>query len=179
MIRKLLLLPVIATALLAGCATYSYRSGSGDYYYGQPGTHYRVYGSYGYPGAYGYGYPGYYGYPGTYGYYGYGYGSPYWGGGYYPRYPSRPHGGGHHDGGSHHPGDHQPPPEQGQPRPDRPRPPWRDLDGIARPQSGKRQVVAPGAPATMAPQRTAPVQDAVRVPRPGGWKRDNRRTPVP
>ena len=41
MTRKLLLLPAIAAALLAGCATYGYdaRGGTGgDYYYGQPGS---------------------------------------------------------------------------------------------------------------------------------------------
>lgn len=77
MIRKLIF-PALATVVLAGCATsYQYRGGSGDYYYGQPTTQYRYYGSpgYGYSsfgvyGAYGvgnYGYPYYYGYPGYYG----------------------------------------------------------------------------------------------------------------
>ena len=47
MIRKLLFLPVAAVALLAGCATYGYRSGgAGDYYYG---PYYYGYG-YGYGG---------------------------------------------------------------------------------------------------------------------------------
>src|SRR5690606_475732 len=66
MLRKFLLpAAVAASALLAGCATgYTYRSGSGDYYYGQPRVEYRDY------GYYGYGYP--YGYSGYYGYYGYG-----------------------------------------------------------------------------------------------------------
>lgn len=173
MIRKLLLLPAIAAALLAGCATYGYRAGSGDYYYGQPGTQYRVYGSYGYPGYYGYGYPGYYGG------YGYGYGAPYWGG-YYRYIPTRPHGG-HHHGGDHD--DHgTPPPGQGHQQPDRPRPPWRDLGNVARPPVGKRdatvrQPVAPRAPATMSQQRAVPVRTTPRVPRVGGWKRDDRRTP--
>ena len=73
MIRKLIL-PALAALMLAGCATYQYRAGSGgDYYYGQPGTEYRYYGSpYGY-GGYGYGGYGGYGY-GSYGYGGYGYG---------------------------------------------------------------------------------------------------------
>src|SRR5690606_41488216 len=60
MIRKLIL-PALAALLLAGCASYQYRSGTaGDYYYGQPGTEYRYYGypSYGY-GGYGYGAYGY------------------------------------------------------------------------------------------------------------------------
>src|SRR3546814_462944 len=122
MIGKLLL-PALASALLAGCVTsgYQYRGGSGDYYYGQPSTQYRYYGSpygsygYGYPGGWGgsigYGYPyGYYGYGG---YGGYGYGYP-----YYPGYPYRPPvvivrpgpgGGGHHDhdhdDGGNDPGD--------------------------------------------------------------------------
>jgi len=122
MIRKLIL-PAIAVLLLAGCATgYSYRSASGDYYYGQPTTVYRDY----------YGGYGYYGYP----YYGY---SPYrWGGsiryswgypyGYYGRYPGyywwRHAGSGHH---SPRPGNDQ---DDHDRTPDRATPPWRDLDRI-------------------------------------------------
>ncbi len=94
MFRKILL-PIAATALLAGCVTtapYGYRGGGqGDYYYGSPSTEYRYHGVYpGYgspyygpyrPGFYGslrYGYPGgyygrpYYGHP----YYGYPYQRP-------------------------------------------------------------------------------------------------------
>ena len=150
MIRKLIL-PAIATLLLAGCATgYSYRSAYGDYYYGQPTTVYRnYYGGYGYYG-YPYGYSPYaspYGWSGSlryrwdYPYYGY-YGGTRWGG---HRYPYRPRPGGS-DGDS-------------APAPDRTTPPWRDLDRI-RGESNvlrseeldiRQQTVRPG-------QRSAPVQ---------------------
>ena len=70
MFRKLLL-PIAATALLAGCVTtapYGYRGGGqGDYYYGSPSVEYRYHG-YGYGDPYGYG--GYGGYGGLYGWYG-------------------------------------------------------------------------------------------------------------
>lgn len=115
MIRKLIL-PALAAALLAGCATgYQYRGGSGDYYYGSPGVEYRVYGGYGYPYGYGYG--------------GYGYGYPYYGGGYY-YYPwYRGHG--HHHGGHHHGGhDGDNGGDDGDAPPERPTPPWRDLGSI-------------------------------------------------
>ena len=75
MIRKALIL--LACATLAGCASYGYRGGSGDYYYGSPGTVYRSYGA---P----YGSVGYSRYGGWYG--GAGYGSPY-GYGVWNRYP--------------------------------------------------------------------------------------------
>jgi hypothetical protein len=128
MFRRLkLLLPALAIATLAGCATgYSYRGGNGDYYYGQPSVDYRYYGGYGYgygSGGYGYGRSYYldvfgrpvYGYP--HGYYGGRYpGYPY---GHFPR---PPHG---HDGD--HDGDHDgSPPAQGGHRPGN-RPPWRDI----------------------------------------------------
>jgi len=127
MLRKILL-PALAIATLAGCATgYSYRGGNGDYYYGQPSVEYRYYGGYGYGGSIGYGFgQGYYldvfgrpvyGYP--YGYYGGRYPSyPY---GHGPR-PRPPHGPGHdgHDGG------HDGSPGQGGHRPGN-RPPWRDI----------------------------------------------------
>ena len=95
------LVPLAATALLAGCVTtapYGYRGdGQGDYYYGAPTTEYRyhsMYPGYGYPyygpyrpglsvwGSFGYG--GYYGRP-YYGnpYYGGYYGYPYYGNPYY------------------------------------------------------------------------------------------------
>ena len=67
MIRKAALL--VAFMTLAGCTTYGYRGGSGDYYYGSPGTTYRYYGA---PyGSLGYGRgDGWYG--------GVGFGSPYY-----------------------------------------------------------------------------------------------------
>lgn len=183
MTRKLLLLPAIAAALLAGCATYGYgyRGGAGDYYYGQPGTEYRYYG---YPGGYygGYGYPGYYG-------------SPYWGGsiGYYRYYvPSGHwnHGGSHHHGGDHdgdHDGDHRPPPPPppAQDHPDRPRPPWRDLGNVARPHAATKlpPPIESREAATPRMRRPAPSlapDDAMpRFPRVGGRKRDAHPTPVP
>lgn len=124
MLRRLLL-PMLATAALAGCATdYQYRNGNGDYYYGQPRVEYRYQGPGGYYGGYGfeYGYGGYgatyfydrlgrlvYGYPGSY------YGSPYYGGnGWYRPRPHQGHGDRNDhddDAGNNH---------------ERP-PPWRDL----------------------------------------------------
>lgn len=122
MIRKLIL-PAIATLLLAGCATgYTYRGASGDYYYGQPSTVYRDY----------YGGHGYYGYPYGYSPYRWGgsirysWGYPYYGGhygGYYGRYPWR----GYHN----YPYRPRPDGNDGGARePDRSTPPWRDLDRI-------------------------------------------------
>jgi hypothetical protein len=177
MIRKLLFLPVAAVALLAGCATYGYRSGgAGDYYYGQPSA------DYGYYGSYGYGYPGYSGY------YSYGYGAPYWGGsiGYYRYYvPSRHwHGDGHDHGGGHHGGHdgHDGHGGGGDHTPDRPRPPWRDLGSVAGSRVGKRYADAPEGvaqpPRPMLPRQARPVQEAPRPPRVGGWKRDDRRIPA-
>lgn len=134
MLRKLLL-PMLATAVLAGCATdYSYRNGNGDYYYGQPRVEYRQLGPSGFYGGYGlefgygrYGGSGYgpayfydrygrlvYGYPGGY------YGSPYYGGnGWYRPRPNHGHGEPNdHGGDANNPN-----------RNDRP-PPWRDLGGL-------------------------------------------------
>ncbi|WP_238382896.1 hypothetical protein [Cognatilysobacter segetis] len=134
MFRRLLV-PLAATALLAGCVTtapYGYRgNGQGDYYYGAPSTEYRYHGAYpgyGYPyygpyrpglsvwGSYGYGGYGYYGRP----YYGnpYGgyYGNPYYG---YPRNTHRPPRPDHRDG------DHRP--DGGA---------WRNLDEITRRRRG-------------------------------------------
>jgi|GEM_PF-1366149 hypothetical protein len=176
--RKLLLLPALSAALLAGCATYGYSShGGGGYYYGQPGTEYHYYG-----------YPSYYGYGSPYGY-GYGYGAPYyWGGsiGYY--YVPSWHGGhGHHHGDGHHHGGNDGgghgnnPPPQGQ-QPDRPRPPWRDLDRVARPQSAPKmpppaEAREAGAPRVRTPMPRAESRPVTRIPRVGGGKRDVRRTP--
>ena len=177
MIRKLLL-PALATALLAGCMTtgYQYRGGSGDYYYGQPSTQYRYYGA---PyGSYGYGYPGGwggsigYGYGYPYGYYGYG---GYGGYPYYPQYPYRPPvvivrpgpgGGGH--GGHDHGGNDQGnsggngnPPAQPV---DRPRPPWRDLDSLRdrQPQPQRDPMIRqPPRPATTPMPASQPAPGAV------------------
>lgn len=128
MFRKLLL-PMLATAALAGCATdYQYRGGQGDYYYGQPQVEYRNVGPGGFYGDIGLGYGmdafGY-GFGATFFYDRYGrlvygspsnyYRSPYYGrGAWYPPRPPRGHGGGnnHQDYGDNR----QAPP-----------PPWRDL----------------------------------------------------
>ena len=145
MFRKLLV-PLAATALLAGCVTtapYGYRgNGAGDYYYGAPSVEYRyheAYPGYGYPyygpyrpglsvwgsfGSGGYGYDGrpYYGYPYYGGYYGY----PYYRG--YPRTTPRPRpdGGNRPDGG-----------------------PWRNLDEVVRRrQAGGGNVPPPPVPPT-------------------------------
>ncbi len=129
MLRKLLL-PMLATVALAGCATdYQYRGGQGDYYYGQPQVEYRNSGPSGFYGdiGYGYGMGGFgYGIGASYFYdrfgrlvYGYPsrYGSPYYRrGGWYPPRPPRGHGHGDRDN-QHGDGDN---------RQDRP-PPWRDL----------------------------------------------------
>lgn len=92
MIRKLLI-PIVATGLLAGCVTdYTLRGGGGggSYYYGRPSVDYNYYG-YPYGGYYPYGDRyrfGYnYGYPGYYGGYPYYYGYPRY---YYPHRPHRP-----------------------------------------------------------------------------------------
>jgi hypothetical protein len=182
MLRKFLL-PTLAIAALAGCATgYTYRGGSGDYYYGQPRVEYRYhggYGAYGPYGGFGYGggyyydrfgrlvyrspYGGYYGYP-------YGYGG-WW---YAPR--PRP---GHHGDGGHHDHDGQP----GSDRDDRP-PPWRGIDrgqprpprigselgDDARPRV-RRQAAPPATPMPQqqgAPRTITPREPRVGSDRPGG-----------
>lgn len=133
MFRKALL-PALAIALLSGCATdYTYRNGSGDYYYGSPQVEYRYiggyggyggYGGHGYGSGFGYGYgnPVYYydrfgrlvyGYPYR------AYGAPY-SGGYWQHRPRPNHGGGGHghpdDGGDTAGNDRLPP--------------WRNLRGM-------------------------------------------------
>lgn len=192
MIRKLML-PVLAIALLGGCATsaYQYRGGQGDYYYGQPSTQYRYYSSpYGYYGSpYGY-YGSPYGYSGYgYGYYGNGgrYGYPYLPRGHY-RGDGHDHGHGHegrnhgdrdHDGdrdkGDHHGGRN---PNSGNPPDGRlgidGQPPMRPDRGPGfRPGPPWRDPGNPGisspdrpyrGPATTRPQPTAP---AVRSSRDG------------
>lgn len=123
MIRKLIL-PALTVALLGGCVTgYSYRQGSGDYYYGAPGVEYRYYptypyGAYGYYGPYRYADPyAYRSYP--YGYrsgYGYPYGYPYSNYYYYRRQVPQ-----------HPPAD---------PTPDGISSPWRRLDEARRRKQG-------------------------------------------
>ena len=172
MIRKLIL-PALAALMLAGCATYQYRAGSGgDYYYGQPGTEYRYYGSpYGY-GGYGYGgyggsgygsygYGGYgYGYPSYFGYRNY-YGYPYGSGGYYrPPTHGHGHGGGHSGGGGSNPSNPDPgqTPPVGNETPDRPTAPWRDLDRLRERARVHDRTYRPTVESGVLPrQRTAPV----------------------
>ncbi|MGO3127091.1 MAG: hypothetical protein ACTIJY_03350 [Luteimonas sp.] len=172
MIRKAFLL--VACMTLAGCATYGYRGGSGDYYYGSPGTTYRHYGApygslgygrgYGWYGGAGYGVP--YGRYDAWNRYPYGYG-----GGYYrpppvivrPVYPGRP-------------GGHRPParPPHGHSRPDRPgwgdgRPGRPDRPGIGRPDRPDRPgVTRPDRPRPGADGRPPHRGDADRPGRPGG-----------
>jgi hypothetical protein len=160
MFRKLLV-PLAATALLAGCVTsapYGYRgNGQGDYYYGSPSVEYRyhdMYPGYGSPyygpyrpglsvwGSFGYGGYGYYGRP-YYGnpYYGGYYGYPYYGG--YPRTTHRPrpdnnNGGSRPDGG-----------------------PWRNIDEIAR-----RRRVVDGTGGGATPTPVMPQPQFTPAPRP-------------
>lgn len=161
------LLPALAAATLAGCATdYAYRGGNGgDYYYGQPRVEYRYNDPYGYFGAYGYGSyaPGYYYdrfgrlvYGNPYGYYGYPYGQ----GGWWYR-PRPPHGHGGDHGGQPHDDDAD--------RNDR-KPPWRDLgrgprqqqrmageDGEdLRPRVRRQSIQSPMTPSPQREQRIAP-----------------------
>jgi len=182
MIRKLIL-PALAALLLAGCASYQYRDGSGDYYYGQPGTEYRYYGypygGYGY-GGYGYGYPSYFSYRSYYSYpYGYG-------GHYRPPYrpPHHGSGGNHHGGHGPAPGQTPPPASHGK---DRPTAPWRDLGrlreragthdrtrhAVAEPGAAPVRSSAPARPEVTRPEGTpsiqrqpAPVRQAVPAARP-------------
>ena len=84
---RYLIVTALAALLLGGCATYGYRGGSGDYYYGRSSGYYGApYGSVGYGtrggfyGSVGYGHPGYYygrGYWPRAHYYGYGERQPY------------------------------------------------------------------------------------------------------
>lgn len=155
MIRKLVL-PTLAAALLAGCATdYAYRGGDrGDYYYGRPSTQYRYDGGYGGYSPYGYGNYGAYGYPYRQ------YGVPYGYGGYYnrPYYP-------YYRPDYHRPPVVQPRPDDSAPPPqrrdDNRRPPWRNFDELRRRQSanGGGAAAQPGAP--------VPARPAV-APRGGG-----------
>lgn len=151
MIRKFLL-PVVAVAALAGCATdYGYRGGAGDYYHGRSQGDYRPYGGYtpygGYYGGGYYGSGGYigggyyggryyggvgYGYPYGYGRYGYGsypyYGNPYY---RYPPvyYPPRPP---RDQGGDGNPT--TPPDNHGRDRDRENLPPWRRIGHPPPPQ---------------------------------------------
>ena len=173
MLRKLLL-PALAIATLAGCATgYSYRGGNGDYYYGQPSVDYRYYGGYGYGGSIGYGFgQGYYldvfgrpvyCYP--YGYYGGRYPSyPY---GHGPR-PRPPHGPGH-DGG------HDGPPQHGGQRPGN-RPPWRDI-GRTRDRNDDEQAMPRRLGQPEAQPRMQPPAPRVRPSAPVMRERSESRPP--
>lgn len=158
MFRKLLV-PLAATALLAGCVTtapYGYRGEGGDYYYGAPSVEYRYHGVYGDPYSYGpyrpglsvwggYGYPyyggRYSGYP--YPYYGYPYyGNPYYGRPYHPRPTPGPE-----------PGDAAPPRPKGGP--------WRNLDDLVR---RRRAMDGDGAPVAGAMPVAPPRAEVMRPP---------------
>jgi len=149
--KGLVLVPLLACGLLAGCVTenYAYRNGDrdrGDYYYGNPGADYHyIYGGY---GGYGYPYGGYGGYGYPYGGYGRGYWSfGYHGGGPYYGYPYRyPYTYPHHYSRPRPPRVVVPGPDGNPPqRPsgdngDRP-PPWRDLNNRGRPHEAPRMSV--------------------------------------
>ena len=168
MLRKFLL-PTLAMAALAGCATgYTYRGGDGDYYYGQPRVEYRYYGGYGHYGPY-----GGFGYGGGYYYDRYGrlvYGSPY--GGYY----GYPYGGGgwwyaprpRHDHDGDHDHDHPDPDGDSSNR----RPPWRNFGVAPAPDRGDAlpSIRRPQAPSAMPmpQQQRAPRVIAPREQRMGG-----------
>lgn len=185
MLRKLLL-PMLATAMLAGCATdYRYRGGNGDYYYGQPRVEYRNMGPGGFYGGigigsgiggYGYGSYGGFGFGQAYYYDRYGrlihgypngyFGSPYYGGnGWYRPRPNHGHGD-HND----HDGD-----TNGADRNDR-RPPWRDLRGlqtrdpdenVERDREGRQRPMQRSQPGSSrdAPMRTQPQRESAPVMR--------------
>ena len=117
-----------AALLLAGCASYGYRGGSGDYYYGQSsgsGYYGAPYGSVGYGRYYG-GFRGSvgYGYPSYYNRYYYGHRYPHYG--YYP---------GYYYG---RPIVVRPRPGNDRPRDDRPGAPWRNLQGVTRVEHRER-----------------------------------------
>lgn len=174
MIRTLLrtlVLPGLAGALLAGCATgYDYRGGPGDYYYGQPEVEYRDQGWYGGYGVYG----GYGGAP--YGYYGDPY--PYYYGGGYPYYPywdpywvRPPH--------RHHDDPPAPPPTSGPAPPPR----WRDHDYDDRPPPRapnlqRPPVMLPAPPRSNPAPRFVPRESIPREPR-EHQERDSHRKTLP
>lgn len=170
MLRKILL-PTLAIAALAGCATdYAYRGGNGDYYYGQPRVEYRYHDPYGYYppyGGYGYGGGYYYDrfgrlvYASPYGgYYGYPYGGGWW-------YTPRPQ----HDHDRDH--DHDHPGQDGESS--NRRPPWRNLGAAPAPGRGDAlpSIRRPQAPSAMPmPQRDprplAPREQRMGSPDAGG-----------
>jgi hypothetical protein len=163
MIRKMIL-PALAAALLAGCASYQYRSGAGgDYYYGQPSADYQYYGSPYYGSPYyrsPYGWGGSVGY--SYGYYPYGSGYVR----YYPHYqgyPRYPHHGGHDHGSSPGTG------TGSTPEHDRHRKPsWRDLGALRdSANAGQRQSPTVRGSRTTGPttQSAAPPRRSMTAPR--------------
>ncbi|WP_235893643.1 hypothetical protein [Cognatilysobacter lacus] len=172
MFRRLLV-PLAATALLAGCVTtspYGYRDGQGDYYYGAPSVEYRYGNGYGDPyyGPYRPGFSiwggsGYYGRPyygPGYGYPGYGYpyyGNPYYGNPYYGGYYGYPH-------------QRRPRPDNDGDRDDRGHQPdggpWRNLDEINRrrhadgnPGDTVPRPAMPQPPPQFTPPRPVPRSD--------------------
>lgn len=160
MIQKLIL-PAIAIALLGGCMTggYSYRQDRGDYYYGQPSTDYRYYGS-----PYGYGYGG--------GYYGGGYyGRGHYSGGGYPYYGYPYYGYGRYPHGYYRPPVViRPHPDGGRPHDDNDRKaPWHDYERLQRERVERSRSPVVQRPALSVPTR--PAAPPVRV-RSGGSRMD-------
>lgn len=150
---KLLRVLALATAMagMAGCMTvpgYSYRGGSGDYYYGYPSVDYNRH----------YRYGGYYSpYSSPYYRYGSGVSLRYRYG--YPRYPyyrQRPDHDGHHAGGGHDDNADQPS------RATDARPPWRNLE-----RQYPRQSADGGSRPGQRPRTDTPV----RLPRPSATRR--------
>ncbi|NLG60124.1 MAG: hypothetical protein GX538_08170 [Gammaproteobacteria bacterium] len=135
---RYLVVTALAALLLGGCATYGYRGGSGDYYYGRSSGHYGApYGSVGY-GRYG-GLYGSVGYGHPYGYSGYSYWpNRYYYGSWYPYY-------GYYGPYYRPPVVVRPRPDQDRPRESRPGAPWRNLSGVTRVEHRERpeRVQAP------------------------------------
>lgn len=177
---KIRYLVVAAVALLlGGCASYGYRSGSGDYYYGQSSGHYGApYGSVGY-GTYG-------GFRGSIGYgYPYYYSRSYWPRRYYTlRYPYHGYYPGYYPG---RPIVVRPRPGHDRPRENRPNAPWRNLRDVTgaehreRPQrmdrrpggpraQGDRQRIRPSIPNARRPEAQTSRRSPWRAgpPRQGG-----------
>lgn len=152
----------IAALLLGGCATYGYRGGSGDYYYGQSyrsGYYGAPYGSVGYGtyggfrGSIGYGYPGSF-YRPVYVPRSIYYGPRYPAYGYYPPY--------HHG----RPIERPRPGTSRPPRESRPNAPWRNLQDATRAEHRGRPGRVEGGRA--ARPRAEGHRERVRPPNPAG-----------
>lgn len=155
-----LALLALAAAAVAGCVTtpgYGYRTGQGDYYYGQPSVEYRYRGGYG-PYHGGYGYP--YGYGRSGWSFGISYGHPYYRYGYGGRYAYPWYGWPYYG----HP--YYRPPVVVRPRPDGNSevPPWRDLDRLRELERNRRGArIIDNAPMRPDVAGNAPPRPTVRT----------------